>query len=141
MRFTAKKDIAFMIPLVAPTAIALVIAAWFLFKNESLVGLVVTGLCLFLFWGIYYFWKNTYYEIKDQRLFYYSGVLKGDILIKKITQISAGTYPVAGNRPALAFNGLVILHSSGSELYISPADIEGLIQELKKVNKKIKVFI
>jgi hypothetical protein len=138
MRFEAKKEGAFILPLVIPTSIAFLVALWFVFSRSSAVAGVVLVLTLALFYGIYYFWTHTYYEVKKEQLFYRSISVKGQIPIRKINRIEAGNYPTSGS-PALAFTGLMIHYSGGKELFIAPADSERLVKELKVVNRRIKV--
>lgn len=139
MKFPAKKDTTFSLPLLIPTGLALILSFWFLVQYRTPSAFLAVVASLLLFWGIYYFWTNTYYEIHQQRLHYRSGFLKGSIPINKITRVQIDNYPIAGNRPALAFTGLMIFYGSGNELYVSPIDTERFIQALKAANKKIKV--
>lgn len=141
MRFEAKKDGAFIVPLLIPTGIGFLIALWFVFRNPNWIAGLALVFTLAVFYGIYYFWTHTYYEVKRERLFYRSISFKGNIPIRKITRIETSDYPTSGSRPALAFTGLMIHYGAGNELFISPEDVEGFVGELKKVNRKIRVNI
>lgn len=127
-------------PLLIPTAIVFAVSLWFVISNESTIALVGLLASIGLFYGIYYFWTNTYYEIKKERLYYRSISVKGNIPIQKIKRIEKGEYPKGGS-PALAFTGINIFHSTGNKLFIAPEDADSLIRELKAVNRRIKVEV
>ncbi|MEM8527379.1 MAG: PH domain-containing protein [Bacteroidota bacterium] len=140
MKFSAKKDVAFISTLLIPTIIAGLVALWFVIKTQSFIAFVALLATLAVLGTIFYFWTKTYYEIKRERIYYRAAFLKGNVLIDKIERIKKNsTYPNGGSRPALALMGITIVHSGGKELYISPEDVEGLIAALKASNKKIKV--
>lgn len=138
MRFEAKKEVAFIIPLLIPGIIAFVVGLYFVIKNESTIALIVLLVSIALFYGIYYFWTHTYYEIKSEKLYYRSISVKGSVPINKIKRVEKANYPTAGNRPALAFTGITVFYGAGNELFISPQDTDLLLTELKAVNKRIK---
>lgn len=139
MKFEAKKEVAFIMPLLIPATIALVVSLYFVIKSESIIALVGLLLSLALCYGIYYFWTHTYYEIKSEKLHYYSISFKGSVPINKIKRVENTDYPAAGNRPALSFTGITIFYGAGNELFISPKDADLLLTQLKAVNKRIKV--
>ncbi|MEM0995330.1 MAG: PH domain-containing protein, partial [Bacteroidota bacterium] len=133
------KEVIFILPLLIPTGIAFLIALWFVIQYEHPIALIALLASLALFYGIYYFWTNTDYEIKGDRLYYRSISVKGNVPIKKINRIEPSTYPTKGNRPALALTGINIIYSGGQSLFIAPEDQAAMIKALKSVNRRIKI--
>lgn len=139
MRFEAKKELAFIAFLLVPVGIGFLAALWWVFANANWLSALAFLLTLGLLYAIYYYWSNTYYEIKKERLFYYTIAFKGSIPIRKINRIEVSEFPTTGVRPALAFKGLLIHHGAGNKLFIAPKNVDALVQALKKINRKIRV--
>lgn len=85
-------------------------------------------------------WFDTYYVIKDDKLFYKSAIIKGSIPISAIYKIEKHKGLYGGSlKPALSMNGLVVKYNRYDDMYISPDKAEDFIAELQKINPNIKV--
>ncbi len=85
---------------------------------------------------------DTKYILKENKIFYNSGPFRGSIAIdsiKKITHHSGIIVPVTF-KPALNTKGLIIHYNSFDDIYISPKQEDLFLEELLKVNPKIKVI-
>ncbi|MEM1328390.1 MAG: PH domain-containing protein [Bacteroidota bacterium] len=140
MRFEAKKDTAFLLPLVIPTGIGFLVALYFALVRSSWVAGIALAVSLIVFYAIYYFWTHTYYEIKNDQLHYQSVSVKGQIPLRKINRIETANYPTSGS-PALAFQGLMIYYSGGKEVFVSPKEVDPFLAALKGGNRRIKVSV
>lgn len=86
---------------------------------------------------LYDIWIRTYYEIKDNTLFFRSGLFHGKTDIDKIVSLTKNKYLWSGFRPALSKQGVVLRYNKYSEVYISPNDLDRFIEEIKKINPTI----
>lgn len=119
------------------------IALFFIIENESIEGMpipimILLGLidCLFL-WIVF----DTKYKIKENKLYYCSGPIRGKIDILKINKIeSVKTWYVTSIlKPALGSYGLTITYNRFDDIYISPKNKEDFIAELLKINPNIQL--
>ena len=85
-------------------------------------------------------WFYTHYTLKDGQLYYVSGPIKGKINVTDIRQVVLNQSIWSGLKPALAFNGIIIRYNRFDEIYISPRNKDGFIQELIKINSEIQVI-
>jgi hypothetical protein len=67
--------------------------------------------------------------------------MKGHIPIASIYKVIYNKkFFVYGNKPALDMtNGLIVRYNKWDEIYISPADKAGFVQELQRINPGIEV--
>jgi len=86
-------------------------------------------------WGYF----DTSYFIKDKKLYYRCGFLKGNLLISDIREIEYKECLWSGIRPALARNGLLIKYRAYEELYVAPVNNEQFIGDLLEMNKSIEI--
>lgn len=82
---------------------------------------------------------GTGYKIENEKLFYRSGFLSGDLEIVTITEVVKGKTLWSGLKPALAQKGLIIRFNRYDEIYIAPVDNDDLISDLLKINPEILI--
>ena len=119
------------------------IALFFIIENESIEGMpipimILLGLIDSLFLWIVF---DTKYKIKENKLYYCSGPIRGKIDILKINKIeSVKTWYVTSIlKPALGSYGLTITYNRFDDIYISPKNKEDFIAELLKINPNIQL--
>jgi len=119
------------------------IALFFSIENESIEGMpipiiILLGLidCLFL-WIVF----DTKYKIKENKLYYCSGPIRGKIDVLKINKIEnvKTWYVTSVLKPALGSYGLTITYNRFDDIYISPKNKEDFIAELLKINPNIQL--
>ena len=119
------------------------IAIFFSIENESIEGMpipiiILLGLidCLFL-WIVF----DTKYTIKENKLYYCSGPIRGKIDVLKINKIEnvKTWYVTSVLKPALGSYGLTITYNRFDDIYISPKNKEDFIAELLKINPNIQL--
>jgi hypothetical protein len=93
----------------------------------------VSGLLLWL-------WFGTRYEIRREELHYSSGPLKGSIPVAQIHRITKNKTLWSGLKPALGQRGLIIQYNRYDEIYISPANKEAFIAQLRRINPEIQII-
>lgn len=93
---------------------------------------VPAGLLLWMLFG-------TYYQVTETEVLYFNGPIKGKIQIKDINEIIANKTLWVGFKPALASKGVIIKYNKYDEIYFSPIDNNAFINQLLKINPKIKV--
>lgn len=84
-------------------------------------------------------WFDTYYQLENAQLKYKSAFIKGSINIFDIGEVVVGKTQFVGLKPALATKGLIIKYNRWDEIYISPEKETVFLEELLKVNPKIKI--
>lgn len=89
----------------------------------------------FLIWAI----RKTMYEITPEFLHYQFGPMVGKIPIQSIKSLEVNKTLWAGNKPAMATQGIIVKYNSYDEVYISPQTNETFVEEILKVNPKIQV--
>jgi hypothetical protein len=94
---------------------------------------LVIGLLLWLYFG-------TNYQLTSTELKYKSGPFSGKINIDEIVEIEVGKTMWVGFRPATAKAGLTIKYQRFNELYISPSSNKEFVEEILKINDKIKII-
>jgi hypothetical protein len=82
---------------------------------------------------------HTYYQIKDNKLIYRSGYIRGEIDINTIKEIIKGKTRWVGLKPALATGGIIIKYNCFDDVYLAPKNNEELIADLLKLNGNIVV--
>jgi len=135
--YKSKKDI--LIISIAIVILLLPVMVFFMDKTyfaRNPVALLPLLLPVILMLWIYF---DTYYIIEDQKLKYHSAFLRGEIDIMNIREIVNGETVWVGIKPALARKGLIIKFNRFDEIYIAPADNNGLITDLLVIKPEIKV--
>lgn len=99
-------------------------------------GLFLLLLIPFLMLSWVYF--STYYWIENEKLFYKSAFLNGDLDILQITGITKNRTLWIGVKPAMAGKGLII-KMKYDEIYVAPEDNEEMVEDLLKINPGIDV--
>lgn len=90
-----------------------------------------------LFWII----KETYYTLTDIELKYKSGYLSGSILIGNIKELDVNKTLWIGVKPATAMKGIIVKYNQWDQIYITPKSNEEFIEEILKINSKIKINV
>lgn len=141
INFKSTKSTFFTI-IIAVTVIGLIAlsVAQLFYLNEDIKSIIfiqaVCWLCIaFLLWIFF----NTHYSIDNGYLFYKSGPINGKIEISQIHEVIVGEKFIGILKPATGNNGLVIKYNRWDEIYISPNTNEKFVEELLKLNEKIKV--
>ena len=84
---------------------------------------------------------RTFYTITGDTLFATTGIFKRSIHISSIPKIKyPAKHDLVGNRPALGMNGMYLYVSSGINLFVSPENPQGFIDDLLQVNPSILVL-
>ena len=104
------------------------------FENRYLFFLIIVPSALIL-WPLLY----TYYQIKDNKLIYRSGYIRGEIDINNIKEINKGKTRWIGLKPALATGGIIIKYNRFDDVYLAPQNNEELVKDLLKLNEDIVV--
>lgn len=148
MRFKLKKDKTFFVFLVLfPVAIAIYTMALITRQPRNLepINVMVLGFILLMITCFIYFlciktYYDNYYIIQNNKLICKIGLSKKIISIDSVKSISKDTYPVAGIKPALSYNGITIKYDAGYSMFISPKEEEHFISELRAHNSRIEIF-
>ncbi|MCL6257742.1 PH domain-containing protein [Aquiflexum sp. TKW24L] len=82
---------------------------------------------------------STAYWIDNQKLYYKSAFLKGDLDILQITGITKNKTMWTGVKPAMAGKGLII-KMKYDEIYVAPEDNEEMIKDLSRINPRIEII-
>ncbi|MEM8524303.1 MAG: PH domain-containing protein [Bacteroidota bacterium] len=98
-------------------------------------------LTLIVCWLMIDAYRNTVYIIDGNYLVYQISFWKKTIPISDIWLIKASTYPSAGYRPALDWNGLKIVYGKDRVVFVSPASQSKFIASLKRKNEAIEVML
>ncbi len=105
-------------------------------SNDPFYLIVIALITALLLWV----WFGTYYTIENQQLRYRSGPIHGVIAIAGIRKITVGKTSFVGLKPSLDSSGCVIAYNKYDEVYLSPKDQSGFVQELVKINPAIEVI-
>lgn len=111
-------------------------------KGNALNLIVIPSTGISILTAIWLLWVllSTQYGIDDEHLSYQFGPTKGKIKINEIKEVIVGETQWTGFKKfGLAQNGLIVKYRF-SDLYISPITNDTFVQELLKVNPKIKVI-
>jgi hypothetical protein len=84
-------------------------------------------------------WFDTYYQIKQDKLYYRSAWIRGSVPIAAIEEVHKHQKLYSGLRPALSTKGMVIKYNRWDELFISPVEMDLFINALSNINPNIKV--
>ena len=112
-------------------------------KTEESEKTVFFG--LFILYGIsgvlIWILLDTKYSIKDNKLFYCSGPIRGSIKIEQIRKVEHWNkwYVTSFLKPALGKDGLIIHYEKYEDIYISPKNKEIFITALREINPTIEV--
>ncbi len=132
MKFNSKKG----------KLILIVMLLLFIFWIAAIIGqlwpaVVILTLVIGMFLWI---WFDTYYIIKDDKVYYKSAFIKGVISISIIHEIEKNKGLYAGMiKPALSTKGLILKYNRYDDILISPERADEFIAELQKINPEIKV--
>lgn len=100
--------------------------------------LVLLAFLMFLFGMIVYLFFGTKYQIKGNNLVVLCGWFEYIKLpIEKIREVKKSRSIISAPAPSL--DRIAVVYGSGSEVLISPDDVQGLIKELKGINTSIVV--
>lgn len=120
-------------------AVGLPIAIFFLdkgtFMEKPFILLPLLTPIILVFW-IYF---DTLYTIKDKKLIYRSGFLRGEIDTSAIVEIIQGRTLRIAFKTALSKNGLIIKFNAHEIVYTAPENSEEMISDLLKLNPEIRI--
>lgn len=140
MKFQSEKGFLFGIAILGSAAALLIIGFTDLFTVKydmsfyfaQIVSLLVAMLLL-------WFWFGTYYLIKDDKLIYRCGPIRGSVKIREIHTLIKNKTLWGGMKPVLATKGIIVKYNRYDEIYISPKDKDAFISEILKVNSEVKI--
>lgn len=107
-------------------------------EKEALIGVVIlyiiTGMLIWIL-------LDTKYKIKENKLFYCSGPIRGSMKIADIRKIELWNkwYVTSFIKPALDKDGMIIHYNKFDDIYISPKEKEKFIAALREINPDIEV--
>ena len=130
-------------------------------KKDSLIGVVIWGVALFLLYGVYeavfieenivgavvmtalvvllaVFWFRTFYKIEGELLHIYYGPFRFQVIISEITSIRHAKNIFTG--PSLSIERIEITYSNYRIIQISPKEKEKFVKELMQMNPHIKIL-
>ena len=99
-------------------------------RNLVLV-IVISSIPIFLSIYLLSVWYYSYYEVSEKFLYIRFGFASKKIAFTRIKSIKASTYPSAGVRYALTWNGLLIISKEGYQWFISPEDQAQFLEKIK----------
>ncbi|MGB3150680.1 MAG: PH domain-containing protein [Maribacter sp.] len=115
--------------------ILIVLIGPLLFLPFNSLVLFINGLILVFVINIFY---NTYYIIENEKLLVKSSfVVNKKIEIMSITKISETNSIISS--PAASLDRLEIVYEGNNSILISPKDKSAFINDIKKINKDIKI--
>lgn len=82
---------------------------------------------------------KTFYEIRNDLIYYRCGPFYGQLDIKIIREIEVNKTMYVGFKPALDTNGLIVKYNKWEDIYFSPEKAEKFIAELIKINPSIVI--
>jgi len=140
MKFQSKKDRFFTVVVFAVCGllIAIGLSVWFKESPEEYIFLPlailssVIGLLLWFFFG-------TAYEIREDRLYYQTGPIRGSMNISEIREIVKGDTQWVGLKVATARQGLILKYNRFDEIYISPENDDRFIHHLLELKPDIVI--
>ena len=139
MKFDSKKDLLFTLIFcgVILFLLYLLIFKIFIVGNfapiDYFIAILLAIVITYLIWSYF----DTWYLIKDEKLIYKNGPIKGSIDIQSISKLTLGKTLWVGLKPATSRNGIVIHYHSYDEIYISPESNKQLADALKQINNTI----
>ena len=142
MKFKSRKDIAFQILVFGTSGIFLVSFLFTILSRKTDLTFIWVDILTLLLAGLL-LWINfqTEYELSQTELKYRSGPLCGKIELDRIKEIIKGKTMWSGFKPATARHGLIIKYDRYEEIYISPKTNDLFIEEILKLNSRIKISI
>ncbi|MGM9945569.1 MAG: PH domain-containing protein [Lysinibacillus sp.] len=130
-------------------------------KKDSLIGVVIWGVVLFLLYGVYdatfikenivgavvmtallvllvSFWFRTIYKIEGDMLHIYYGPFRFQVVISEITSIRHAKNIFTG--PSLSIERIEITYSNYRVIQISPKEKEKFVKALLQTNPGIEIL-
>ena len=111
-------------------------------ESETQIELIIATIVLyslnaFIIWIL----LDTKYTIRENQLYYASGIIRGKINIASIHKLEHVTtwHGTSLLKPALGTKGLTVHYNKFDDIYISPKEKEKFIAELLKINPEIDV--
>ena len=107
-------------------------------EDSAIIGILVlysiTGMLIWIL-------LDTNYYIKENKLFYCSGPIRGSIKVADIRKVELWNkwYVTSFIKPALGKDGLIIHYNKFDDIYISPKNKEQFIAALRDINPDIEV--
>jgi len=139
MKYAAKKG-AFIIYIIAFLILVSVITSFDkhtkAFAPASNPGALI---CLAVIALFLWFWFDTGYVIKEEKVYYRSGFIRGSIAISTIREVDKSSRGFVGMKASIALKGIVIRYNKWDELLISPLNADEFINKLTEMNPAIQV--
>ncbi len=133
--YKPKKDWIIKLPILFCTLIPSVFIYSGKHLSKPFVLILLTMPLAIVLW-IYF---GTKYSIRNNKLFYRSAFIFGQIEIKDITEITVGIPAFVMIRPATSIKGLSIKYNKYDEVFVSPENTSIFISDLKEINENIVV--
>lgn len=139
MRFNSSKSlfIKILIPVVF-LILAFAFMNLFIQTDLSLISAIFVFIII-LITTILLAWMyfKTFYEIRNDLIYYRCGPFHGKLDIKIIREIEVNKTMYVGFKPALDINGLIVKYNKWEDIYFSPEKADEFIAELIKINPSI----
>ena len=133
MIFRPKIDSLYIVPIILIFVIVIILG-----YIESNLFLIFTFSFIFLF--TFFYIRKTFYEISGSELIIHNLLSSSKVDISQITEVCENKSFLAVDS-AFSYRKLFLKYGNYGKLYISPIDELGFIQELSKINSKIKINI
>ncbi|WP_432671868.1 PH domain-containing protein [Flavobacterium sp. SM2513] len=107
--------------------------------STAIIGVfILYGITGMLIWIL----LDTKYHIKESKLFYCSGPIRGSIKITNIRKVERWNkwHVTSFLKPALGNDGLIIHYDKFDDIYTSPKNREAFITALREINPDIEVI-
>ena len=139
MRYPAKKG-AFIIYIIAFLVLVCPVSMFdkHFTKFTPAVNPAVV-ICLLVVSLFLWLWFDTYYVVKDGKLFYRSAFIRGSIPIDAIREVVKNKRGYSGIKASVAISGIVIKYNKWDDIFISPLNVDEFINKLKEINPGITV--
>ncbi|RXF70128.1 PH domain-containing protein [Arcticibacter tournemirensis] len=139
MKFKSDTDILFDVFILGPVLILLIPLSEIVKniddKSAILTLVIILAVISLLLWVRF----GTYYVIKESRMLYRSGPIRGSIDIQSVHSLTKNKTLWLGTKPALARKGIILKYNKYDDIYISPKNKDQFIAELLKRNNNIQV--
>lgn len=119
--------------------LAIIFIAWWYNQQTFGFNLWLSLLLISVIGIIVWTFLDTFYTLTDTQFKYKSGFLSGSIPIQEIRELDVNKSLWAGIKPATARKGIIVKFNQWDQIYISPKSNEEFVEEILKINSKIKV--
>lgn len=141
MIFKSKTDRLHQIMMmsVIMTILLVIVFAWVNNSETTAFNLWFTILLLSVSGFLIWITTETYYDISDKMMNYYSGPIRGKVNIENIHKMEVNKTLWVGFKPATSRNGIIIYYNRFDTIYISPEDKKTFVEACLAINPNITI--